>query len=54
MIKDYYSEELLNACNNTYFMLDENLNIVAIDKKDLPEDFDYSEYVKAIFEWMPD
>lgn len=46
-IENYYSQELLDACNEVMYVFDENFNIIAISKNDYP-DFDQDEYLKAL------
>lgn len=46
-MKDFYSQELLDANNEYMYVFDENFNIIAISRKDYP-DFDYDEYLKAL------
>lgn len=52
-ISKYYSQELLDACNEFFLVLDENFNIKVLSRKDYP-DFDYEGYLKALDEIIPD
>lgn len=52
-ISKYYSQELLDACNENMLILDYDFKPTVISKKDYP-DFDYEGYLKALDEIFPD